>query len=117
MAEHPGSCHCGAVRFKVETELDDLIECNCSHCSRKGLILAFVPPERFTLHAGEDVLLEYRFNKRVIQHLFCPACGVETHGRGQTPDGKPMVAVNVRTLEDVDPWSLNPKKFDGRNLL
>ena len=27
---------------KVDTDLDGLIECNCSHCYRKGLVLNFV---------------------------------------------------------------------------
>jgi hypothetical protein len=33
---HTGSCHCGAVAYEVDTDLEGLIECNCSHCYRKG---------------------------------------------------------------------------------
>ena len=33
---YKGSCHCGRIRFEVEGEMGDVIECNCSHCSRKG---------------------------------------------------------------------------------
>ena len=33
---HQGSCHCGRMAFEVESDLDQVIECNCSHCSRKG---------------------------------------------------------------------------------
>ena len=40
---HQGSCHCGAVAFEVDMGLDGLIECNCSHCYRKGFVLAFAP--------------------------------------------------------------------------
>jgi hypothetical protein len=31
-----GSCHCGDNRFEVEGKFGAAIECNCSHCSRKG---------------------------------------------------------------------------------
>ncbi len=31
-----GSCHCGAIRFEVEGTFEEALECNCSHCSRKG---------------------------------------------------------------------------------
>lgn len=31
---HRGSCHCGKVRFTVEGDLEQVIECNCSHCVR-----------------------------------------------------------------------------------
>ena len=113
---HIGACHCGAVAYTVDTALDELIECNCSHCYRKGFILAFVPPEAFTLTSGEANLTEYRFNQRSIAHLFCKTCGVQPFGRGSTPDGREMVAVNVRTLTDVEPWSLQAQRVDGASF-
>lgn len=115
---HEGSCHCGAVTFEVETDLSEVMECNCSHCFRKGLWLIFVPPERFRITAGEAALSEYLFNTHKIHHWFCPTCGVESFGRGVSPDGQAMVAVNVRTLTDIEPFSIEPTvKFDGRQML
>ena len=39
-----GSCHCGAVKFKVQAPIpSSAISCNCSHCRRKGFLLAFFP--------------------------------------------------------------------------
>ena len=35
---HKGSCHCGKVAFEVETDLDQVVSCNCSHCRRKGYL-------------------------------------------------------------------------------
>ena len=111
-----GSCMCGKVAYEVETDLDGLLECNCTHCYRKGLILKFVPADRFRLVHGEDALAEFRFNKHRIQHLFCETCGVQSFARGKNQDGSDMVAVNVRTLEDVEPWSYETKKVDGRSF-
>lgn len=111
-----GSCMCGKVAFEVETDLDGLIECNCSHCFRKGLILKFVPAERFRLVHGEDALSEFRFNKHRIQHMFCQTCGVQSFARGKGPDGSETVAINVRTLEDIEPWSYETQKVDGRSF-
>ena len=115
-AKHPGSCHCGAVRFEVETDLEQVIECHCSHCSRKGLMLTFVEPDAFNLLSGEEALSEHHFNRHAIHHLFCKSCGVQSFARGKRPDGAEMVAVNIRTLEDVDPWSMTTTHFDGRSL-
>ena len=56
-----GGCHCGRVRYAVETDLAQVIACNCSICTKRGLLLTFVPPERFTLQAGEDALTDYQF--------------------------------------------------------
>ena len=36
---------------------------------------------------------------------------------GKGPDDQDMVAVNVRTLEDVVPWAIEPVRFDGLNIL
>src|SRR5262245_51884510 len=35
---YQGSCHCGRVSFEVEGDLGQVMECNCSHCSRKGYL-------------------------------------------------------------------------------
>ena len=113
---HEGSCHCGAVTYAVETSLDGLIECHCSHCYRKGFVLAFAPKAAFTLKSGEDQLGEYRFNKHNIAHMFCKTCGVQPFGFGTGPDGSEMAAVNVRTLTDIEPWSWTAERVDGRSF-
>jgi hypothetical protein len=115
LKRYSGSCHCGKVRYEVSTDLTPLISCNCSICSRKGLILTFVPPAQFTLKSGEGELADYQFNKHVIHHLFCKTCGVQSFARGKRPDGADMVAINVRCLEGIDLGSLKPTPFDGRS--
>ncbi|MBA3050965.1 MAG: GFA family protein, partial [Alphaproteobacteria bacterium] len=112
---HEGSCRCGAVAYEVETELDGLIECNCSHCYRKGLVLAFVSPDAFRVTA-DGPQTEYRFNTHKITHLFCETCGVQSFARGTAPDGRPMVAINIRTLTDIEPFSWTAQQVDGRSF-
>ena len=112
---YQGSCHCGKVRYEVETDLASVIECNCSICSRAGYLLTFVPTEKFKLVSGGDAQVDYLFNKRHIHHPFCSTCGIHSFGTGAGPDGKPMYAVNVRCLEGVDPKTLSPKQVDGKS--
>jgi hypothetical protein len=114
--KHLGSCHCGAVTFTVEANLAMTGTCNCSHCSRKGFILTFVPAASFTLLTGADAQTEYRFNTKKIQHLFCTTCGVESFARGENPDGTPTVMVNVRCLPEVDIDSLKPEHYNGKEF-
>ncbi|MFJ6023968.1 GFA family protein [Brevundimonas sp. NPDC092305] len=112
---HSGSCACGAVAYEVDMALDGLIECNCSHCYRKGFVLGFVEPEAFRLTA-EGPQTEYLFNRHKIRHRFCNTCGVQTFARADGPDGNPKVAINVRTLTDIEPWSWNATRVDGRSF-
>ncbi len=115
MHTYTGTCHCGRVTFKVEMDLKEVIECNCSHCSIKGLLLTFVPANKFVLLTGEADLSEYRFNKKVIAHVFCKICGTEPFGTGKNEAGAPTVAVNVRCLADVDLVQVKRVPFDGKN--
>ena len=111
---HQGSCQCGAVRYEVEgLDLESTFTCNCSRCERLGSVLAFVPREQFELLSGEAELTEYLFNKEVIAHQFCSVCGIEPFAYGQMPDGTKMAAINVNTVEGVDPRALDSKHVDG----
>ena len=117
MAEttHHGSCHCGAVRYQVELDLEQpAIQCNCSMCARSGTLLAFVPEAKFSLAQGEDQLTDYQFHKHVIHHVFCKTCGIKPFARGTMPHG-PMVAINVRCLDGFDVAATPVMPFDGKS--
>lgn len=112
-----GSCHCGAVTFTVDAEPPaEAISCNCSHCGRKGLLLAFYPAEQFTLGRGEDALTSYFFNKHAIEHQFCTTCGCQPFATGAGPDGMSMRAVNLRCVDNIDTDALKINKVDGASL-
>ena len=111
-----GGCHCGNVRFEVQTDLAGVISCNCSICSRTGGLLTFVDVDKLELLAGAGAQTDYQFNTKNVHHLFCSTCGVRSFAHGTAPDGKPMYCVNVRTLEGVDLDALQVTKFDGKSM-
>ncbi len=113
MATYQGGCHCGAVRYEVETNLEKVIECNCSHCHKKGLLLNFVDKKDFKLLSGEESLQEYNFNKKQIRHLFCKTCGVQSFAEGVT---MPKASINVRCLDGVDTTKLTITPYNGKDL-
>lgn len=113
---HTGSCHCGRIKFGVEGTFDEVKECNCSHCSRKGYLLWFVPRGQLTLKTPKDAMSTYRFNRHVINHHFCPDCGCAPFGFGKTPDGAEMAAVNIRCLEGIELSEVKRIPVDGRSF-
>jgi hypothetical protein len=116
MKSFTGGCHCGRVRYDVTTDLAMVAACNCSICQKRGALWTFVGADQFKLHSGDD-LTDYQFAKKIIHHMFCPTCGVGSFSRGTSPkDGREMVAVNVRCLDDVDIAALQPTPIDGRSL-
>jgi hypothetical protein len=110
-----GSCHCGRIRFEVEGQVDSGMACNCSMCSRRGSLLWFVPREKLRLLTDEDAASTYLFNQHVIQHRFCPTCGIHAYGEAPAPSGMRMAAINLRTLEDFDLDSVPVNHFDGKS--
>ena len=108
-----GGCHCGRVRFEVDGAPREVVECNCSICTRKGYLHWIVPREAFRLLAGADDLSTYRFGTGVAQHHFCRHCGISAF---YVPRSNPdAVDVNVRCLDDIDASALPRRPFDGRD--
>ncbi|MFL6733627.1 MAG: GFA family protein [Sphingomicrobium sp.] len=114
MAEqtYHGGCHCGAVRYSAEIDLDQgSIRCNCSLCSKSRAWLAFTSAEKFRLEMGKHSMLTYRWTPQGktepnLSYHICSTCGVRTHADGMAPTGKRTVAVQVATIEDADPNAL-----------
>ena len=112
--KHVGGCHCGAVKFEVEAPTEiEVLECNCSICSKSGFLHLIVPKERFVLLQGLENLATYTFNTGVAKHLFCKRCGIKSfYIPRSNPDG---YSVNVRCLEPGTIAKVNVRPFDGKN--
>jgi hypothetical protein len=108
-----GGCHCGVVRFEVVADIHEVIDCNCSICTKKSFLHLIVEPEKFRLLRGEEALVTYRFNTGTARHTFCGTCGIHAF---YTPRSHPdKVDVNVRCLEGIDLAALKIRTLDGRN--
>jgi hypothetical protein len=111
------TCHCGAVSVTVDAaNPDKAVECNCSHCSIKGLVLSAVPGDAVTIERGEEHLTTYRFNRHVIDHRICVNCGVQPFSEGKGPDGAPMAMINLRCVPEFDLTALEIIKYDGASV-
>ena len=102
MTKYIGSCHCGSVRFEVDTDqpLGPYFRCNCSLCSRKGAVIGAAPRSALSIIAGQDLISTYTWNTHEAQHYFCKVCGIYTHHvmRGQTH----TVGLNMACVEGFD---------------
>ena len=115
MNMYHGSCHCGKVKFSVTTNIDKIISCNCSICTKKGILHHRVSPAQFNLLEGNEYLSLYRFDSKKAKHFFCKECGIHAFSNPRAaPD---MYSVNVRCLDDYDIENENYElvNFDGRN--
>lgn len=107
---YQGSCHCGAIRFRVTTDAREVLDCNCSICTKKALLHLIVEESQFELVAGEPAT--YTFGTHTAKHHFCATCGSHPFYRPRShPNGWD---VNVRCLDaPLEHWRIRP--FDGKN--
>ena len=113
MPSYSGGCHCGAIRFEVTGEIEELVRCNCSICSRTAYIHWEVPPGQFRLLTSDAAVANYQFGTRTSKNYFCRTCGISAFRRSRSAPER--VDVNVRCLEGIDPEALETELFDGRN--
>jgi hypothetical protein len=114
---YDGSCHCGAVRFKLEADLSKGgSHCNCSICTKIAPTGHTAKPSAFTLVAGEDALSTYQWGSKMSTRYFCKHCGVHCFGRGHLEQlGGDFVSVNLNCLDGVDVSTLPINYWDGRH--
>jgi hypothetical protein len=109
---YTGSCHCGAIRFEADLDLDEgSNRCNCSYCAKARAWFAFAKgSNRFRLLDGVGVA-EYRWtppgdSEPHLTFTFCQTCGVRAFARGELASlGGTFHAVHVPTLD------LSPEQF------
>jgi len=95
-----GSCHCGSVKFEVNSKLKDLRRCNCSICSRKGFVMSTASSDELKIISGETYLNKYQWNTEIAEHYFCSKCGINTHHKRRS-DPK-QYGYNIACIEGFE---------------
>jgi hypothetical protein len=111
LTTYTGSCHCGRVRFEVDTDFPELTMCDCSICKRKNALMVKVHESKFRLLTGQDALTEYQFHTKTARHFFCKTCGIYPfHRKRVTPD---HLGINVHCLDGFDPEGITVRRAVG----
>ncbi len=112
--KYEGCCHCGTIRFEIETDFAELTMCDCSICRRKNALMVKVHESKFKLLSGEGSLAEYRFHTGVARHFFCSVCGIYPfHRKRVTPD---YLGINVLCLHGFEPAGIPVRQAIGADM-
>ncbi|MET1025518.1 MAG: GFA family protein [Dongiaceae bacterium] len=114
MSSYTGSCHCGAVTFRIDAEIVELTTCDCSLCAKKNALMTKVHESALTILSGEDVLSLYQWNTKRAKHYFCSKCGIYTfHRKRAAPD---HYGVNILCLDDFDHAAVPVRMTEGAGM-
>ena len=113
---YEGGCHCGRVRFRIDVDLEQTAigECNCSICTKKGILHLPVSREHMQILSGADALATYTFGTGTAKHTFCRHCGIYPFYNPRTDPEN--YSINARCLDEYDPQLMPTRRlFEGRN--
>ena len=98
-----GSCHCGAVGWRLEGVPDSATACNCTVCRRYGVLWAYDYEDEGIRVSG--LTHAYTWGSRTIEFHFCPNCGCVAYWRAGAPgkDGRRRIAARTRAIGRLDP--------------
>jgi len=95
-----GSCHCHAVTFSIQSDVEEFLTCDCSICRKKNALMLKVHESQISILTGAESLSTYQFHTNTAEHYFCSICGIYPfHKKRVTPD---HYSVNVFCLSDIE---------------
>ena len=102
MQEKYGFCGCGDIRYEIDSEFLNILNCHCNMCrSHNGSSFStygVISQNSFEITQGEELLSKYYKNDG-IKH-FCSKCGTPLFSTNEKYAGLCMVFIG--TLEAVE---------------
>jgi hypothetical protein len=109
-----GSCHCGAVKFRLDAPISELTTCDCSLCVKRNAVMAKIPEHALKVLHGAELLTLYQWNTRRAKHYFCSQCGIYVfHRKRAAPD---HFGVNAYCLDGFDVTSIPVRRTEGASM-
>jgi len=98
-----GGCHCGNIRYRLETRKNPaelpLRSCRCSFCRRIGARYTADPAGALRIEIADPAAVSrYRFASGVVDFLVCRRCGGMPAALTGI-DGRTFGIVNANTLD------------------
>jgi len=97
---YKGACLCGAVRFEINGEINNIVYCHCSQCRKvQGSAFAVngnLDADKFIFTQGEELLTAYESTPGQKKY-FCKQCGSPIMSKTDTAPDK--VRVRLGTIE------------------
>jgi hypothetical protein len=99
--------------IEVETDLENIKQCNCSICIRKNAKMNLISKDSIKIIKGEENLTTYQFNTMKAEHFFCKTCGIYTHHNRRTdPNG---AGINIGCIDSINPFDYEAEFIDMKS--
>lgn len=86
-----GQCHCGAISWKAELDLQSVYICHCSDCQTLSgsafRTIAFVDPDKYSISGKPKIYIKTAESGNRRIQAFCADCGTPFYSTNA--DGEP----------------------------
>ena len=115
VASLTGSCHCGAIGTRFETEKPLAPRaCQCSFCRRHDARSVSAPDGAATLALTVEPI-RYRFGAQTADYLICPRCGIYVGAMAELED-RLFVTLNLNAFDNPRlELEAEPVSYDGES--
>lgn len=118
-----GQCHCGNIAFTLRWsgEPESLVaarSCGCTFCTPRAACWTSIPTAQLEVAVESPSLVShYSFGTHTAIFHVCARCGGAPVTTSEI-EGREYAVINVKTLLDVEPASIEiqPVDFDGEEL-
>jgi|SRR5712675_2083400 len=104
---HQGSCLCGVVKYRIESDLKAVVHCHCQFCRRAHgsafTTLVFVPFAGLTIVAGAELIERYPVERLEADRCFCRKCGTRLYNYRPSSGMISIIAATLDTAEILRP--------------
>jgi hypothetical protein len=97
-----GSCHCGAVTLELAEKPDYLFDCNCSMCSKHGVVWGYFDPSQVTISGETKAYSRADRDQPAVDLHFCGTCGCSTHWTPKAHVPQDRMGTNMRLFATQD---------------
>lgn len=110
-----GTCHCGSVTWRFDSDPGSVTACNCTVCAKAGVLWIY-GTEGEDVHVAGRTTAYLRKDGGHLEFHHCATCGNTVSWRMSSPDaeGRRRCAVNLRLVDDPPAVMHYPiDHFDG----
>lgn len=118
MAKISGSCLCGAVKYRGETEPKVMVNCHCEDCRKSsagGHMSLMMVSAADVSFSGPVSSYEIKADSGArVTHNFCPTCGSQMYNTNENMKG--MNVLVASTLDDPELFAPQATVYASRAL-
>ena len=107
------TCHCGAVEVTVPRKPRTITDCNCSICTKYGVLWAYYKESTVQLPTKAKTTHEYIWGRKHQRFVRCANCGCIMYWQRLAPHPQNNVGVNARNFEPAILHSIRVRPLDG----